>query len=348
MSVGTIASDQMMHLKYLKGGNIGSIEESFIARLRPKEKFIFGGKPLELVRIKEMTAYVRAASGIKGTVPRWQGGRMPLSSELAAGVRHKLYEASLGVVDEPEMEALSPLIAIQLKWSKLPNENELLIESTKDRQGYHTFVFPFAGRLAHGGVAALIAYRLSRKKPVSISHAITDYGFELLSHEPLPTDIEEWKSALSPDNLLEEIFAAMNATELARRQFREIARVAGLIFSGYPSKPKNARQIQASSGLFYDVFTKYDPNNLLLEQAKREVLERELDFARIKRVLEEISKQKIVYVETKRFSPLAFPIWAERIHGQVSSESWTDRVKKMSIQLEARADKTTKKTGRQA
>ncbi|HET6513250.1 MAG TPA: ligase-associated DNA damage response DEXH box helicase, partial [Candidatus Kapabacteria bacterium] len=168
MNVGTIASDQMMQLKYLKGGSIGSIEESFIARLRPKEKFIFGGKPLELVRVKEMTAYVRQSATVKGTVPRWQGGRMPLSSELAMGVKHKLYEASLGVIDDPEIEALSPLIGIQLKWSRLPRENELLIEQTKDRQGYHTFVFPFAGRLAHGGVAALVAYRLSRKKPISI------------------------------------------------------------------------------------------------------------------------------------------------------------------------------------
>jgi ATP-dependent Lhr-like helicase len=271
---------------------------------------------------------------------------MPLSSELAAGVKHKLYEASLGVIDDPEIGALSPLISIQLKWSRLPKENELLIESTKDRQGYHTFIFPFAGRLAHGGVAALVAYRLSRKKPISISHAITDYGFELLSHEALPMDIAEWRSALSPENLIEDIFAAMNATELARRQFREIARVAGLIFSGYPGKPKNARQIQASSGLFYDVFTQYDPQNLLLEQARREVLERELDFTRIKRVLEEIAEQDIVHVETERFSPLAFPLWAERIHGQVSSESWTDRVKKMSIQLEAKADKESKKTRR--
>lgn len=339
MSVGTIASDQMMHLKYVKGGSIGSIEESFIARLRPKEKFIFGGKPLELVRVKEMTAYVRAASGIKGTVPRWQGGRMPLSSELAAGVKHKLYEASLGVIDDPEIEALAPLIGIQLKWSKLPKENELLIESTKDRQGYHTFIFPFAGRLAHGGVAALVAYRLSRTKPISISHAITDYGFELLAHDPLPIDSEMWRKVLTPENLIEDIFAAMNATELARRQFREIARVAGLIFSGYPGKPKNSRQIQASSGLFYDVFTQYDPQNLLLEQARREVLERELDITRIRAVLQQIAVQNIVHVETERFSPLAFPIWAERIHGQVSSESWTDRVKKMSIQLEAKAEK---------
>ncbi|HET6511675.1 MAG TPA: DNA ligase-associated DEXH box helicase, partial [Candidatus Kapabacteria bacterium] len=145
------------------------------------------------------------------------------------------------------------------------------------------------------------------------------------------------------DNLLEDIFAAMNATELARRQFREIARVAGLIFSGYPGKPKNARQIQASSGLFYDVFAKYDPGNLLLEQARREVLERELEFARIQRVLEDIARQQIVIVQTERFTPLAFPIWAERIHGQVSSESWSDRVKKMSLQLEQRADKESKK-----
>jgi ATP-dependent helicase Lhr and Lhr-like helicase len=339
MSVGTIASDQMMQLKYMKGGSIGSIEESFLARLRPKEKFIFGGKALELVRIKEMTAYVKAAASVKGTVPRWQGGRMPLSSELAAGVKHKFYEASLGVFEDPEMEALSPLIDIQLRWSRMPKEYELLIESTKDRQGYHTFLFPFAGRLAHGGIAALAAYRLSRAKPISISHAITDYGFELLSHDPLPTDIDSWRAALSPDNLIEDIFAAMNATELARRQFREIARVAGLIFSGYPGKPKNSRQIQASSGLFYDVFTKYDPDNLLLEQARREVLERELEFVRLKHILEEISTHEIIHVETARFSPLAFPLWAERIHGQVSSESWTDRVKKMSLQLEERAEK---------
>jgi ATP-dependent helicase Lhr and Lhr-like helicase len=339
MSVGTIASDQMMHLKFVKGGSLGSIEEGFIARLRPKEKFIFGGKPLELVRVKEMTAYVRLASSVKGSVPRWQGGRMPLSSELAHGVKHKLYDASLGVVDDPELDALSPLIGLQLKWSRLPKANELLIEATKDRQGYHVFVFPFAGRSAHGGLAALVAYRITKLSKISISHAITDYGFELLSGDPLPTDSNEWRALLSPDNLLEDILLAMNANELARRQFREIARVAGLIFSGYPGKPKNARQIQASSGLFYDVFSQYDPNNLLLVQARREVLERELEFTRIKASLEEISRQEIMIVQTERFTPLAFPIWAERIHGQVSSESWSERVKKMAEQLEARAVK---------
>lgn len=344
MSVGTIASDQMMSLKFLKvRSSLGSIEESFVARLKPKEKFIFAGKALELIRVRDMTAYVKLAGSAKGSVPRWQGGRMPLSSELATTVKTKLDVAAQGDYSDPEMRAVKPLIDLQTQWSKMPGPNELLVELTKDRQGHHAFIFPFEGRLSHGGLAPLLSYRISKRKPISISHAMTDYGFELLSATDFEIADAEWKSLLSLDNLLEDILQCMNTVELARRQFREIARVAGLIFTGYPGNKKNAKQIQASSGLFYEVFRKYDPANLLLEQADREVLERELEYTRLEHALRRIQEMDVVVVRTERFTPLAFPIWADRIRGQVSSESWADRVKKMALKLEQSADKAPTK-----
>ena len=111
---------------------------------------------------------------------------------------------------------------------------------------------------------------------------------------------------LSADNLLDDVLASLNAGELAQRRFREIARVAGLIFQGYPGAPKSTRQLQASSGLFYEVFRKYDAGNLLLAQAEREVLEQELDLERLRAALTRMRAQQIVYRRVMQPDPVRF------------------------------------------
>ncbi len=337
MSIGTITSDGMVKVSYLKGGALGSIEESFIARLRPGDRFVFAGRVLELVMVKEMTAYVRKASGASGNVPHWMGSRMPLSSQLAGAVRVQLAAAHAGRYDSPEMEAVRPILALQEAWSRLPTPGELLIESTRSRDGYHLFVFPLAGRLVHEGLSTLVAFRMTRAAPRTISAFATDYGFELLAPTPFEVSEADWRRYLCTDNLLEDVLACVNGTELARRQFRDIARVAGLIFSGYPGARKSTRQLQASSGLLFDVFAQYDPANLLLDQARREVLQQQLDLVRLEATLTAIAHQSLAIVPTKRMTPLAFPIWAERIRTQVSSEDWSTRVERMVLELEKAA-----------
>ncbi len=342
MSIGTITSDGMIKVSYLKGGALGTIEESFIARLRPGDRFVFAGRVLELVLVKEMTAYVRKSNRSSGSVPQWMGSRMQLSSQLAGAVRVQLAAARAGRYDSAELLAVRPILELQRRWSRIPAPGELLIESAKTRDGYHTFIYPLAGRLVHEGLSTLVAFRMARETPRTLSAFATDYGFELLSPKPLELTELDWRRYLSTERLLEDVLACVNETELARRQFRDIARVAGLIFAGYPGSRKQTRQLQASSGLIFDVFARYDPENLLLDQARREVLQQQLDLVRLEATLVAIAHQDIAPVQTGRLTPLAFPIWAQRTRTQVSSEDWNTRVQRMVLELEAVEEKEEK------
>lgn len=344
MSIGTITSDDSLRVKVVRGATLGTIEESFIARLRPGDRFVFSGRVLELVRVRDMTAWVRRTTKAAGVVPRWQGGRMPLSSQLAAAVRHKLTEFNAGIIRNPEMEAIAPLLELQRKWSRIPAEDELLVEQTRTREGHHTFVHSFEGRLVHEGLAALVAFRLTRQSPRSVSVSGNDYGFELLSPEPIVADDLFWRQLTDTTELLSDLLACVNKTEMARRQFRDIARIAGLVFQGYPGAGKSARQLQASSELFYDVFLEFDPANLLLDQARREVLEQQLEFLRLKNAMERMGRCRRVLVECERLTPLAFPIWADRLRSQhVTSEKWSERIQRMAVRLEKAASAPAKK-----
>jgi ATP-dependent Lhr-like helicase len=337
MSIGTIVSDASLTVKFwAKGGSgrsLGTIEEGFIARLRPGDNFLFGGRLLELVRVENMTAYVSRATGRKAAVPRWNGGRMPLSSELADAVVEQLGAASRGRFDNAEMRLVEPLLRVQMDWSALPTQATLLAEVMKSREGWHLFLYPFAGRHVHLGLASLLAWRMGQHQPLTFSIAVNDYGFELLS----ATEVD-WLQWLTPelfsqDNLLDDVLASLNASELARRRFREIARIAGLVFSGYPGAQKSARQLQASSGLFFDVFRQYDPANLLLTQAEEEVLRQELEVERLEQTMSRLQQRQLDIHQVKRTTPLAFPLMVERFRESMSSEKLADRIRRMVADL---------------
>ena len=338
LNIGTITADSAMRVRMQRGRDLGTIEESFIARLEPGNVFAFAGKLLELKRVRDMTAYVANATSRRGIVPRWQGGRFPLSTHLGQMVRRTLARISRGERVPHEASTLKPLFMLQSRWSLIPSEQEVLIETTKTREGSHWFCFPFEGRLVNEGLAALIAFRMSRRKPSTIQLAANDYGFELLSTAPLNWDEASWQQLLSTDNLAADLLQCVNQSQMARRQFRDIARIAGLISQGLPGHRKAARHLQASSELFFDVFQDYDPENMLLGQARREVLEAQLEFSRLHDALRRICNQDLRLVETARLTPLAFPLWAERLRAQyVSTESWLQRVQRAAERLETTA-----------
>ena len=334
MSIGTIVSDAHIVVQYQGGRVLGSVEESFVARMKAGDRFFFAGTPLEFIRVRDMRVWVRRAPNTKGAIPRWMGSRMPLSGELAHLLRNRLGEAADDIYRGAELESLEQLLKIQKKWSVIPHPDELLIERIKTRDGYHLFIYPFEGRLVHEGLAALLAYRMSRITPISFVMSSNDWGFELLSPTEPPLDEA---LLLSPEHLTEDIPASLNAAEMAKRQFREIARVAGLVFPGFPRAGKTARQLQASSGLFFDVFEKYEPGNLLLVQAHREVLERQLERSRLGRTLERLSQSRVIVTEPKRFTPFAFPLLVDRTRNRVSSEKLGDRIARMQLALEKAA-----------
>ncbi|HEY4093188.1 MAG TPA: ligase-associated DNA damage response DEXH box helicase [Luteibacter sp.] len=332
LSIGTITADGSLQVRYMKGARLGTVEESFVSRLRPGDRFLFAGRNLELVRVREMTAYVRAAPNRRGGVPRWMGGRLPLSGELSDELRRSLAEPD---PRSAEMRALGPLLAIQRAQSAVPAINETLVESTRTREGDYLFVFPFAGRLAHEGLAAVLAWRLARIQPGDYGYAVNDYGLAITAARMPPLDAETMRQLLHPAGLRSDIRASVNLSELARRQFREIARVAGLVFNGYPAQAKTLRQLQASSGLLFDVLRRHDPDHPLLWQAEREVLDQQLDFTRLRACLIRVARSPLLWREPKRLSPLAFPLWVERLRGGIATDDWKSRVERMLTTLEA-------------
>jgi ATP-dependent Lhr-like helicase len=338
MNIGTITSDGSVTIAFQTGRKLGTVEESFVAKMKPGDTFVFAGRTLEFRRLHDMVAHVRQSKKKSGAVPRWMGGRLPLSESLAIEVCHRLDQAASGVYADDEMRKMQPILQLQERWSAIPRLGEMLIEMTTSRDGYHHYIYPFLGRLVHEGLAGLIAYRLGEMGIKPITASFNDYGMELLSPMPIALGEAEYHALLTPDNLLEDILSALNTGELAKRHFREIARIAGLLVPERAGGFKTTRQLQASSSLFYDVFVEFDPENLLLIQARREVLERHMEFARLKSALESMTKKRFVMRETQRISPLAFPLWAEGIASQqVKFESATARIERLAAQLEKAA-----------
>jgi ATP-dependent Lhr-like helicase len=359
-SIGTIVADGSVSVQWLKGGRLGSVEESFIARLAPGESFLFAGRALELVQLRDMTAYVRLAKGKPTAVPRWGGGTLPLSDTLGHLLQDALADAPRDKVtslsaaaqapslrrtksdeaDAPELAASAGLRALQHKLSALPATGRLLAEVIATREGPRLFVYPFAGRHVHEGLAALVALRLGRVAPNTFGIAVNDYGFVLAPHTKrgfaaLGLDAATLRAALRRENLREDLAASLNLSEMARRQFREVARIAGLLPPSLPGRaPRSLKSLQAGSGLLFDVLRQHDPGHVLLAQAEAEVFEAQLDAARLSQALADIAGAEIVLTTPPTLTPLAFPLWAEQQRGTLSTEEWKSRVQRAAELLE--------------
>lgn len=356
LHIGTIVSEPMLKVRFVSGGYVGVIEEYFISRLEPGETFTLAGRNLELVMIKDMTVLVRKSNAKKSRVPSWNGGRMPLSANLGMMLRRKLDEATkmlsgemevrmagAGRADEVEvigtggedieLRVLQPLFELQAALSYMPRENELLIEQIETKDGFHLFVYPFEGRLVHEAMAALLAYRISRITPISFSFAMNDYGFELLSDQPIPLDDTNVYELFSPESLTADIQRSVNSAEMARRKFRDIAVIGGLIFQGYPGEYAKARHLQSSAGLLFNVFAEYDPGNLLIRQAYNEVMDQQMEERRLRNMLERVSRGRMVLRWPARLTPFCFPLKVDSMREDLSSEKLEDRVRRMQAQL---------------
>ena len=334
LSIGTIVSDLNLLVKYVSGKKIGTIEERFVSQMKPGDSFWFAGRSLELVRIKGVEVQVRKSKRKKGKTPSWLGGRVPLSSEVSEMLRRKLFESISGEAPEIELQVLQPLITLQKERSGVPAQNELLVEYFKSREGFHLLFYPFEGRFVHEGLGSLFAYRLAQVKPISFSIAMNDYGFELLSDVEIPIDSILSKTLFSTKNLAQDIQKSINEIEMARRKFRDIASISGLIFQGYPGKYQKEKHLQSSSGLIFEVYHDYDPRNLLYLQAYEEVRNFQLEEIRLRKALDRISEQNILLSKPEKATPFAFPIMVDRLREKLSSEKLRDRIEKMKLVLE--------------
>ena len=341
LHIGTIVSDAMLKVKFMSGGYIGVIEEYFISRLEPGDVFTLAGRNLELVMIKDMSVIVKKSTAKKSIVPSWNGGRMPLSANLGKKLREKFNEAfgknvsgKKGPIKDIELRVLRPLFDLQENLSHVPKANELLIEQIETKDGYHLFVYPFEGRLVHEAMAAILAYRISKIRPITFSFAMNDYGFELLSDQPIPVDDTNVYELFTPENLLLDIQRSVNSTEMAKRKFRDVAVIGGLIFQGMPGEKKKARHLQSSASLLFKVFAEYDADNLLLRQSYQEVFDQQMEEARLRDMLNRIQASDIVITFPQRLTPFCFPIKVDSMREDLSSEKLADRVQRMQAQLD--------------
>jgi len=333
LHIGTIVSDAMLKVKFLSGGYIGMVEEYFVSKLKAGDSFTLAGRILEFVHIKDMTVIVRKSKQKKAMSPSWLGGRLPLSSNLGTVLRKKYNEVLNKTHQEEELDVVYPLFLVQQERSHVPRNDELLIEMINNKEGFHLFAYPFEGRLVHEILAALVAYRLSKLIPITFSLAMNDYGFELLSDIEIPMDDAIAYEVFSPENLTEDISLSINSTEMARRKFRDIACISGLVFQGYPGKYVANKHLQSSAGLFFNVFSDFDKHNLLLRQAYDEVFYQQLEEPRLAAALNRIQQSTIVITHPKRFTPLSFPIKVDSLRANMSSEELEHRIERMKVEV---------------
>lgn len=328
MNMGVIVSDAMLKVKFISGGYIGMVEEYFISKLKKDEKFILAGRVLEVAMNKDMTVFVRAAKG-KAFAPSYLGGRLPLSSNLGQFLREKLSGALNPKASEKELKFLHPLLMNQEERSHIPKEDEFLVELIKNREGYHLFMYPFEGRLVHEVMSALIAYRISKLAPISFSMAMNDYGFELFSDKEIPLNDENLHKILSRENLMTDVISSINSAEMARRKFRDIAVISGMVIQNYAGKQRSNKSLQSSAGLIFKVLEDYDPNHFLVRQAYTEVFNAQLQEQRLVEAFKRIEKSKIILKFANTFTPLSFPIKVDSLRQTLSSEGLDTRIQKL-------------------
>jgi len=333
LSIGTIVSDAMINIKLLKGSRLGVIEEWFVSQLSAGDVFWFAGRALELVRIKDMTAQVRPSQSKTGKIPSYMGGRMPLSSQMSEVLKEKIYSFVEQKITDKEIEVLIPLFEMQMLRSTIPKRDEFLVEYFESKDGFHLLMYPFEGRNVHEGMAALIAKRLSMIQPISFSIAMNDLGFELLSDQPLDVEMLINRDLFTTKNLASDILSSINNVEMAKRKFRDIARISGLIFTGFPGKQKKERHLQASSQLIFEVFREYEPDNLLYLQTYDEVMTFQLEESRMRKSLNKITDSHILISRPTKATPFSFPIIVDRLREKLTSEKLEARIKKMTAEL---------------
>lgn len=335
LSMGTIVSDAMLKVKFKNGAYLGTVEEYFIARMKIGDRFFFAGRPLELLQVKDLHAYVKLSEKKTKNVVSWMGARMSLSSKLSDKILEIFQEYNSGIIKSEELRRVLPILDLQDKLSIVPDQNTFLIESHRSKEGYHLFFYPFEGRMMHELMSALIAYRISLNYPISFNMAMNDYGFELLSDSPISAEDILEEDIFSLKNIEEDILHCVNESEMSRRKFREIASIAGLVFQGYPGKPMTFKHIQANSGLLYQVFEQYDPDNLLLKQAKKEALNQQMEQDMFIKAIKKLNQKQIVVKHPIQFTPFSFPIMVDRLsRTNISSETIEDKIAKIMAQFE--------------
>ncbi len=320
LNVGTIVEAAELTVRYVRSGRgaagrggpvLGKIEEYFLETLAQGDTFIFAGKVLRFEGIRENEAFVSNAAGSDAKVPSYGGGKFPLSTYLADGVRAIL-------ADPDRWRALPDQVAdwlrLQRDKSVLPPRGDLLIETFPRGHRSYMVAYPFEGRLAHQTLGMLLTRRLERAGARPLGFVATDYSLCIWALEDLGRLFRKGRPSLAglfdEDMLGDDLDAWLNDSWMLKRTFRNCALVSGLIEKRHPGKEKTGRQVTVSADLIYDVLRSHEPDHILLQATRAEAGAGLLDVSRLADMLSRI-RGRIMHKNLEHISPLAVPIMLE-------------------------------------
>jgi ATP-dependent Lhr-like helicase len=287
------------------GRSLGEVEEWFLEQLVPGDTFVFAGQILEFQGISENAALVTRSSASEPKVPSYNGGKFPLSTYLARRVREIAHDpAQWSVLPDQVRDWLT----LQKEKSRLPEPDDLLVE-TFPRGGKHYLVcYPFEGRLAHQSLGMLLTRRLERLRMRPTGFVANEYALAVWGLRDLSG--VDMGALFSEDMLGDDLDAWLAESPLMKRTFRQCAVISGLIERRLPGHEKTSRQVTFSADLIYDVLREHDPDHILLQAAWRDAATGLLDIRRLGEALKRV-KGNIHSINLPRVSPLAVPVMLE-------------------------------------
>ena len=321
LNLGTIVEMPMLKIRLVRAGKrggplrggptLGEVEEYFIEMLRPGDTFLFSGKVLRFEGIRENECLASVAFDTDPKIPAYAGGKFPLSTYLADGVR--------AMLADPERRKALPgpvreWLALQQQHSHLPGRGELLVETFPLENRFYMVAYPFEGRLAHQTLGMLLTRRLERMGASPTGFVSTDYSLAIWGLKDIGAMLADGtldlKELFDEDMLGDDLEAWLDESYMLKRTFRTCATIAGLIERRYPGKEKTGRQMTVSADLIYDVLRSHEPDHILLQATRADAASGLLDIARLGTMLERI-KGHLVHYRLERVSPLAVPVLLE-------------------------------------
>jgi ATP-dependent Lhr-like helicase len=320
LNIGTIIESPVLNVRLVKKGRgslgrggpvLGQVEEYFLESMTQGDTFLFSGKVLRFEGIHENECLASEAFSMDPKIPAYAGGKFPLSTYLADGVR--------AMLDDPEKRKILPeqvrdWLALQAEKSVLPKRGELLIETFPRASRFFMVIYPFEGRLAHQTLGMLLTRRLDRLGAKPLGFVATDYSLAIWGLEDMGTMIRAGRIRLGElfdeDMLGDDLEAWLAETWMLKRSFRACAVISGLIERRHPGKEKTGRQVTVSADLIYDVLRVHEPDHILMEATRRDAAQTLLDIPRLGDMLNRI-KGHIRLMTLEQISPLAVPIMLE-------------------------------------
>ena len=302
MNLGTIVEAPLLKVRLAggRGAALGEVEEGFVNMMTPGDTFMFAGRLLRYVRLRETT--VEVAEGGKGEpmVPAYAGSKYPLSSGLAARVRAMLHDPAAW---RHFPEQVRDWLAMQVRRSELPGQDDLLVETFPRNGRWYTVAYPFEGRNAHQTLGMLLTRRMERMGCAPLGFVATDYVIAVWSAEE-PADVP---ALFEQDMLGDDLEAWMAESSMLRRTFRNVAVISGLIDRNLPGAERSRRQVTVNTDLIYDVLRRHQPDHVLLRATRRDAAGGLTDLGRLSDMLGRVAG-RVRHVRLSRVSPLAVPV----------------------------------------